>query len=318
MKLHVVYRSTGKEGTKARPAFYSKLLCLLSLLMAIGTSETPIDVAFLNDPPIPEERLTLMRATGRVVSIPPIAEGLSSKVLSHQTAGSTDLTHSYLAALDLVDALGWPDDDVVYFVEDDYIHQPQALNCLIEGACTLREASYLALYASIDWLRTVPYRAGGYSWYTVHSTTSTFAARIGALRADKWIHRLGFFAGGTADRDICLTYQGVRPFRWTYLLGDLLGNAPGHPGTAAGRVKRAGLQTAMNVLAVKSAFRRRVLICPDPPLATHLEIPYLAPGVDWNAVAGETLAWARKQGLPLPWPTGTSGAGMAPEGRSAA
>ena len=299
MRIHVVYRSTGTENRKARPAFYNKLLSLLSFLRALEACDAPVETVFLNDGPIPGERLELMRSAGEVVALARASSSPYRRVLPHTTMGGVGVTRSYLAALSLVEARGWPDDELVYFVEDDYLHHPQALARLFEVTGAFRQASYFGLYATIDWKRTVPLHLDGSRWYTAESTTLTYAARIGALRADKWIHRLGLFAGGAADRDICLTYQGIRPFRWTYLLGDLLGNAPGHPGTAAGRVKRAGLQTAMNVLAVKSAFRRRVLICPDPPLATHLEIPYLASGVDWNAVARETLAWAREQDLPL-------------------
>jgi hypothetical protein len=302
MKLHVIYRSTGKENTKARPYFYTKLLCLLSLLFAIQASDARPEVLFLNDDPIPEKRLRLMRATGEVVSVPPVTRGWMASGLAHQTAGSVGLTRSYLAALKLAHGHGWPDDDVVYFVEDDYMHQVDALSCLMDAARALPEAAYLSLHGSIDWRRTVPFDCGSHSWYLAESTTSTFAARIGALHADRWIHRLSLFAGGTADRDICQAYRGVRPFRWSYLIGDLLGNAPGPRGSVAGRGKRAGLQTAMNALAIKSAFRRHELLCADPPLATHLEIPYLAPGVDWEALAGETLAWARERDFPLPAP----------------
>jgi hypothetical protein len=296
MRIHVVYRSTGRENMKARPPFYSKLLSLLSFVRALEACER-VDAVFLNDGAIPGERLELMTSAGEVASVTEPSPRFR-QVLSH--SGEEGVTRSWLAALSVVEAREWPDDDLVYFVEDDYFHHPQALTRLFGVAVAFPLASYFGLYATIDWAHTVPLHLDGSRWYTAESTTSTYAARIGALRADRWIHRLSFFAGGTPDRDACFAYQGMRPFRWSYLIGDLLGNAPGPPGTLAGRVKRAGLQTAMNVLAIKSAFRRHVLIGPDPALATHLEIPFLASGVDWDALAAETVAWAREQGLPLP------------------
>jgi hypothetical protein len=300
MRMHVVYRSTGKENRKARPAFYSKLLSLLSFIRALEVCEAPMEAVFLNDGPIPGERLDLMASAGEVASLTRASSPRYQRALSHSTMGGAAVTRSYFAALRLIETRGWPDGDLVYLVEDDYLHHPHALERLFEAANGLLEASYFGLYATIDWAHTAPFHLDESRWYTGESTTLTYAARVGALRTDRWIHRLSPFAAGAADRDSCLAYQGIRPFRWSYLIGDLLGNAPGRSGTVAGRVKRAGLQTAMNMLAIRSAFRRHLLICPDPPLATHLEIPHLAPGADWEALAHETLAWARERDLPLP------------------
>ena len=51
--LHVVYRSTGAENRMSRPAFYSKLGCLKSLLAAAERCQSPIELIFVNDGPIP-------------------------------------------------------------------------------------------------------------------------------------------------------------------------------------------------------------------------------------------------------------------------
>jgi hypothetical protein len=37
-------------------------------------------------------------------------------------------------------------------------------------------------------------------------------------------------------------------------------------------------------------------VAPDPNLATHLEVGYIAPGRDWAAVAAGTREWGREHG----------------------
>lgn len=299
MKLHAIYRSTGKEHAKPKPAYYSKLLCLLAFLRSREECKDVGELIFLNDGPIADDILEVMASSGEVVALSDDHAGLPPRIYAHASYGA-GIARSYLGAIGLVDTRRWRDDDVVYLVEDDYLHRAEAVSCLWDAARTLPQASYIALYATIDWTRTFPVFPGGRRWHIASSTASTFAARIGALRADKWMHRISFFAAGSPDRDICLAYQGFRPFRWSYLVGDLLGNAPGAPGRPSGRLKRALLQSSMNLLAIRASFRRHLLIAPDPALATPVESAVIAPGVDWEAVANETVGWARKTGLPVP------------------
>jgi hypothetical protein len=298
VNLHIVYRSCPAGNGKQRPPFHDKLLSLASFARALAEGPRPASMIFLNDGEIPDDRLALMRELGETAAVPRTPTGVASeRILRHQTGGGIGLTRSYFAALELPDKRGWAADDVVYFVEDDYLHRPDALSRLREAIQELPAASYFALYGSVDPLETVPMTAGGRKWYTGHSTTSTFAARVGALRQDRLIHRLGFFASGTADRTVCLAYRGVRPFAWNHVVGDLMGGAPEGRGRLNGRLKRASLQAAVNGLAMRSGFHRHLLLVADPPLATHVESGVLAPGVDWEAVARDTAAWARSGGI---------------------
>lgn len=281
MRVHVVYRVAGAENLRGRPPFYSKLLSLQSLLRAREECDAPIDVVFLADGPLPQELQRWMSSAGEVV---PLRRG-------------SGMYRSYLEALALPGNRGWPDEDLVYFVEDDYLHRPAALQRLAEAAQALPEAAYLGLYAQFDWRRTRRLDVGDCVWHIAHSTTSTFATRIGTLREDRWIHRLGFVAESSPDTDVCSTYRGVRPFRWDYLIGDLAGLEPGGAWPPRRRLKRAAGQAALNLLAVKAGFRRRLLVSAYPSLATHLAVPYLAPEVDWEAVAAETSGWAEARGL---------------------
>ena len=270
MKLRVIYRSTGLENPKSRPPYYSKSLALQSFLGAAARCDRPVELIYLTDGPIPRDRLGPMEDTGEVVR----QSGLG-------------MVGSYQEALNQVETREWPDDDVVYLVEDDYLHTPVALASLMAAVESVPHASYFSLYVhkSIDWRRTQGFQVGDTAWHTVDSTTSTIAARVGVLRKDMLIHRLAYRADGAWDRDACLACAGVRPYRWAPLIGDLVGSEPGVRPPPLRRLKRGTAQTLLNGFAVVRSFARHLLIAPYPSLATHMTEPYIAPGVDWEAVA---------------------------------
>jgi hypothetical protein len=275
MRLHVVYRSTGSENTKSRPAFYSKLVALKSLLRSAERCGDFVDFVFVNDGPIPDERLALMNGWGDVVQ----RHGLGA-------AGS------HKEALAQVRDRGWPDSDAVYLVEDDYLHLPEALPDLLEGLEEVQAAEYFALYANHMTARPNldHFQAGDRVWVTADSTTSTFAARIGALRKDEWVHVNAYHAGGSWDRNTNLACAGVRPYPWPHIAGALAGQI-GERRPLEWRLKRAAAQSALALHAIRRAFAPHLLVGTLPAAATHLTLPYLAPDVDWQAVAAETSDW---------------------------
>jgi hypothetical protein len=67
--LHIIYRSYGGENRKGRPDYYSKILALASLVRSFR-QVTPgeAELIFLNDGPIPADRLRLMEASGEVLA----------------------------------------------------------------------------------------------------------------------------------------------------------------------------------------------------------------------------------------------------------
>ena len=77
----------------------------------------------------------------------------------------------------------------------------------------------------------------------------TFGARVGRLRSDAWIHRLGTVPKTPRDRTIWRCTQGEKEFFWK--------------------------------------FPKRTLIGPIPSLATHMDPEGLSPNVDWEAIAEE-------------------------------
>lgn len=297
LRLRVVYRSTGRENRKARPPYYSKLLCLASFLRSAQLSGVEPEIVFLNDGPIPEERQQLMRAAGEVVALPSPDEAPIRKIIMTGRGGS-GLPHSYLAAVAMADDRHWPDTDVVYLAEDDYVYRPEAFGALAAAARAIPSASYFSLYATFDVARCDTFFVGQEPWMSAVTATSTFGARIGALRADRWIHRIAWFASQRIDQSICQAYQGGRPFAWSRIIGDMVGAGPG-PETTSDRLRRGVLQAALNVLATRARFHPHVLVTPYTPLATHMELPFLGVGTDWEAVALETEAWSRSKATGL-------------------
>jgi hypothetical protein len=153
-----------------------------------------------------------------------------------------------------------PDEREIYFVEDDYLHLPDACGLIIEGLCL---ADYATLYDSIDKYVNAgtvtatgcvgnPLIQGGGEltrvllsrsshWKTSNSACLTFACRAKTLRRDwdiMWGHNTGPF-----PRDF--------------------------------EMFRALLTRPLSV----------ALVCCLPARATHCETPYLAPLVDWEHVA---------------------------------
>jgi glycosyltransferase involved in cell wall biosynthesis len=105
---------------------------------------------------------------------------------------------SFLYAAQL--AFQYRDDDLVYMVEDDYLHLPKSRRCLLEG---LQQADYVSLYDHADkYMLHSPnplVKDGGENtkviltpsshWKYTNSTTMTFATKVGTFKADQNIFR---------------------------------------------------------------------------------------------------------------------------------
>lgn len=150
------------------------------------------------------------------------------------------------------EALKYSDDEVIYFVEDDYFHLENSRQILLEG---LQRVDYVTLYDHID--KYIPAVVGGNKfigedgaeetrvfltahrhWKLTNSTTMTFATTTGVLREDEFLWKE--FTSGTYphDFDCFVTLRG----------------------------------------------RGRTLASPIPSLATHCEPRWAAPLIDWNNI----------------------------------
>ena len=275
VRLHVIYRSTGPDNAKGRPPYHSKLRSLRSLLRSWEAVGPRGELVFLNNGPIPADRLAVMHRCGRV-----------------ESRSGLELHESYWAAVSL--ALGWPDGDLVLFAEDDHLYREEALQAIVDAAGALAEFSYFATYASTaagmpngDPLHAglrVP-RIGAAAvapgWVRGLSHTSSFAVRVRALRRDASLHRLAPRCGGAWDHALALAYQGLVPY------------GPGGVAQAlreprlGSRTRRAKVALWRAAIVAAAAARRTPsrLAAARPCLSTHVESGMLALDTDWEVEA---------------------------------
>ncbi|MEP6697275.1 MAG: hypothetical protein ABJA34_10400 [Pseudonocardiales bacterium] len=290
--LHVVYRSYGGENTKGRPDFYTKRLAVISLLRAVADAGRPVELIFLNDGPIPAERLTLMERGGEILTLPSVGN-----------------KRSLLTALALPGKRRWPGRDVVWFAEDDYLYLPAAFTQLGGAADLVPKADYLALYALIgdrppeggrlpEWLMAPksrwtiqPVLVAGHDWRPGLATTATFGARVEVIGTDRHAFALSLATASTWDYTASLAYQGFVPFPWNRLLSD---PRPGKRSLQRRTRVAAALpgRVAVDLAAIILRRRRRLLLAADPALCTHMETAHLALGSDWSRVSTDTADWA--------------------------
>jgi len=297
MTLHLVYRMYGGENIKGRPAFYSKKTSLASFLQASEVAGA--EAVVFADGAIPDALRNMAAARCRVVDLP---------------GGPVGMRTSYWTALRFPDREGWADDDLVYFCEDDYLHDSQAFAALEAAADAISSAGYFALYASTprhpiapgvhhtvpaDWVERPYVEVDGHRWVNVPSTASTFGARVGTLRADLGIFRQGMipYPSRYLDHETCLVYQGRFPYSPAELI---IGPANTRFRSGLRAVAANAVLTPFRLAYEFRALTRRrhphLLYAADPNFACHLETEFMAPGVDWVRHTRSAADWA---GYPL-------------------
>jgi len=309
-RLRIIYRSHDGENSKHRPVYYSKDIALISMLRAARGVQPAPDIIFVNDGPIHPARIAVMQAAGELVAI----------------AGGSNRA-SFRAAVSLSVTRNWDDHDLVWFAEDDYLYAPESLRRLTAAAARLSWADLFSMYGSeaLDTSasrrrprpRTLPGALGDANavtveqvqWYRSMATTSTFGIRPRALRQDARLLRASPYTGGAWDRTTNLTAAGYQPFRAAELVSDLL------PGSALSVTLwprsfiRGVVRAGFNLRAIRRPTRRRVMICSDPELISHMEPPPdhvrtgpspRSAGTDWPGIAADTVAWATARGLFIP------------------
>jgi hypothetical protein len=298
MTQRLIYRSYGGENHKRRPHYYSKLLTLTSFVRAASRLPQP-DITFFNDGPVPPDRLAIMERFGRVVQLAETAQGMRA---------------SYRAALLLSTTEPWSDDDVVSYIEDDYLFSEDAFLALADATAELPQASYFTMYGTRpdlsdprmriqhslprSWAPAPDLHASGRVWFNRCSIASTFSGRVGVLRADLpvFLACMGPFRKRYLDHETCLIYQGCVPYHGRELLLGL----PGDFVPSLRGVVRAVVLLPFRIGLNRLARRRRtanLLYALTPNEATHLEYPVISPDQDWEAVAIEVARWAAENGL---------------------
>ena len=99
---------------------------------------------------------------------------------------------SFLATLDIILSDKLNDDEIIYFLEDDYLHREFWDNALIEG---LEISDYVSLYDHLDKYLHYPnltskiLLTNSCHWRTSPSTCNTYGCKMKTLRNDFEIHQ---------------------------------------------------------------------------------------------------------------------------------
>ena len=97
---------------------------------------------------------------------------------------------SFLQTLDIVSSKNFDDDQIIYFLEDDYLHRPGWCNILLEGFSI--NSSYVTLYdfnffIAKGYLSEIFVTQNSH-WRAVPATTNTFSCKYSTLVEDIDVH----------------------------------------------------------------------------------------------------------------------------------
>ena len=178
--MHVIYRISDNGYPKEKPEYVNNASCYRSALFVFGKSAWTV----IADNASEETKRLVEECSGDIKHVK-IGHG----------AGTFNI------ALDI--ALGLPDDEIVYFLENDYLHRYNA-DKVLESAFDL-EFDYVTLYDHPDKYLN-PYEGGNpfcsnrsestrvylgkhCHWKLTNSTTMTFAAKVKTLKQDASVLR---------------------------------------------------------------------------------------------------------------------------------
>jgi len=226
--MKIIYRISDTGYNKVKPDYINNENCLKNFVYIFGNQNLEIIADNCS-------KETLQMITKYVHP-----NKISSVSVGHG-AGTFNL------ALDM--ALKWEDDEIIYFLENDYLHKDGSLEILKEGFELGYD--YVSLYDHPDkYINGAnPFVEDGGEvtrlmltkschWKLTNSTTMTFAAKVSTLKQDEAILRE--FTSGTHPNDFHM------------------------------------------FLALRE--KQRGLITPIPGYATHGETAWLSPLTDWSKI----------------------------------
>ena len=98
---------------------------------------------------------------------------------------------SFVSTLDIVQSKNFDNDQIIYFLEDDYLHRPGWCNILLDGFTI--NSSYVTLYDFEEFsdkdIFCKVHSTSKCHWRTIPATTNTFACRYKTLLSDLEIHK---------------------------------------------------------------------------------------------------------------------------------
>jgi glycosyltransferase involved in cell wall biosynthesis len=231
--MKIIYRISDTGYNKVKPLYINNENCLKNAVKTFGNSEFLIIADNVSD------------KTKEMIE-----EYVPTENINHVSVGHGAGTFNL--ALDL--ALKQSDGDVIYFLENDYLHTNNAETIIMEGINL--GADYVSGYDHPD--KYIPASRGGNPqieddggettkvyltksshWKITNSTTMTFAAKVSTLKRDEAILRK-------------YTNMGHYPQDYKMFLELRENNA--------------------------------ILVTSIPGISTHGESMWLSPGIDWESV----------------------------------
>ena len=232
--MKIIYRISDAGYNKVKPSYINNENCLKNALQVFPTSEYDWSIIADN---VSEETNDM------------IQKYISRDHILYASVGHGAGTFN----LALDEALQSPDDEVIYFIENDYLHKPNSGNIFEEGFDL--GASFISLYDHPDKYMGPdqggnPYCEGGAEdtrvyltnschWKITNSTTMTFAAKVSTLKQTESILRK--WTNGTHPNDFSMFLE-LRE-------------------------------------------QNELLITPMPGYSTHGETAWLSPLTNWNQYA---------------------------------
>jgi len=172
-------------------------------------------------------------------------------------------TDSFLQTLDIIKSRNFEDEQIIYLLEDDYLHRPGWSNIMLEGFVI--NSHYLTLY-DFDFFIAKGYLCEIFTtpsshWRAVPATTNTFACKYKTLMEDLEVHQKH-------------SINGVKDQEGFYFSKDY--------------DKFWELQK-----------QEKYLISPMPGWSTHCDENHISPIIDWKKVMNDTYIKEQKETLTL-------------------
>jgi hypothetical protein len=253
--MHIYYRISDKGNPKEKLDHADKISCLKNAIREFGSESFNIIADNCT-----AETIGGIRTLG--LSIEETSLGNSA---------------SFMHMLDRILAER-SDDELVYLLEDDYLHLPGSRIALEEAFAI---GDYVTLYDHPDKYKldkdggnplnwkgmhtTKVYVTNTSHWRETDSTTMTFACRVGTLRADYDVWKRYTHSRNPDD------FHGFMTLSQKSLMDAI-----------AFLVRRRKKECKLILLNWILGRKMRIVLSAIPAKATHAEIAWLAPVVDWK------------------------------------
>jgi hypothetical protein len=261
MELFIYYRISDKGRPKAKLVYADKFTCLANAVKRFG-----IDRFYVLADNCSKQTIDFIKSLG---------------LFYEETSLGNSASFVYM--IDIIIQKNKPD-DYVYLLEDDYIHRSNSKTVLLEG---LAIADYISLYDHPDKYflekkgqgnpfnynklqKTRLYVTRSAHWREINSTTMTFACQVRTLREDYAIWKKYCNMAKTPKDFYAFITLTTRSFPQAVAFLPRIKNH-----------RRAALILFTNLLRRRKIRR---LISVIPAYATHTDIKWIAPCIDWEYI----------------------------------